>query len=91
MGTIYIINETLHMSLKGIVINSIVIRNGKMAELEFPKMLVPRLQQHTSNVNNECAGKSKWSKQQSSLYVTNFSAFRSNDYLNFIILILICY
>ena len=32
------------------------------AELEFPKMLVLRLPQHTSNVNTECAGKSKWSK-----------------------------
>ena len=28
-------------------------------ELEFPKILVPRLPQNTSNVNNECAGKSK--------------------------------
>ena len=34
------------------------------AELEFPKILVPRLSQHTSNVNSECAGKSEWSKQQ---------------------------
>ena len=29
------------------------------AELEFPKILVPRLPQHTSNVNMECAGKSE--------------------------------
>ena len=29
------------------------------AELEFPKILVPRLPQHTSNVNIECAGKSE--------------------------------
>ena len=28
------------------------------AELEFPKILVPRLPQHTSNVNIETAGKS---------------------------------
>ena len=42
------------------------------AELEFPKILVPRLPQHTSNVNIECAGKSEWSKQQYSLYVTSF-------------------
>ena len=42
------------------------------AELEFPKILVPRLPQHTSNVNNECAGKSEWSKQLYSLYVTSF-------------------
>ena len=29
------------------------------AELEFPKILVPRLPQHTSDVNIECAGKSE--------------------------------
>ena len=29
------------------------------AELEFSKILVPRLPQHTSNVNTECAGKSE--------------------------------
>ena len=33
------------------------------AELEFPKILVPRLSKRTSNVNIECAGKSEWSKQ----------------------------
>ena len=32
------------------------------AELEFPKILVPRLPQHTSDVNIECAGNSEWSK-----------------------------
>ena len=31
------------------------------AELEFPKILVPRLPQHTLNVNIECAGKSECS------------------------------
>ena len=63
---------------------SIVIRNGKdsledsldwillAAELEFLKILVPKLPQHTSNVNIERARKSEWSKQQYSLYVTNF-------------------
>ena len=30
------------------------------AELEFPKILVPRLSQHTSDVNIECAGKLEW-------------------------------
>ena len=30
-----------------------------MAKLEFLKILVPRLPQNTSNVNIECAGKSK--------------------------------
>ena len=42
------------------------------AELEFLKTLVPRLPQHTSNVNIQCAGKSKWSKQLYFLYVTSF-------------------
>ena len=28
-------------------------------EFEFPKIRVPRLPQNSSNVNNECAGKSK--------------------------------
>ena len=42
------------------------------AELEFPKILVPRLPQHTSNVKTECTGKSEWSKQVYSLYVTSF-------------------
>ena len=42
------------------------------AKLEFPKILVPRLSQHSSNVDTECAGKSEWSKQLYSLYVTSF-------------------
>ena len=42
------------------------------SELEFLKILVPRPSQHTSDVNNECAGKSEWSKQQCSLHVTSF-------------------
>ena len=29
------------------------------AELEFPKIIVPRLTQNTSNINIECVGKSK--------------------------------
>ena len=41
-------------------------------ELEFPEiLLVPMLHQHTSNVKLECAGKSEWSKQQYSFYVTS--------------------
>ena len=39
------------------------------AELEFLKILVPRLHQHTSYVNTECARKSK---QLYSLYVSSF-------------------
>ena len=42
------------------------------AELEFPKILVPRLSQHTSDVNIECPGKPEWSEQLCSLYVTTF-------------------
>ena len=42
------------------------------AELEFPKILVPSLSQHASNVNIECVGKSEWSKKLYSLYVTSF-------------------
>ena len=38
-----------------------------VAELEFPKILVPRLPQNTSNVNTECAGCSK----NSVLYMTS--------------------
>ena len=30
------------------------------AELEFPKILVPRLPQHISNVNIKCTRKSEW-------------------------------
>ena len=41
------------------------------AELDFSKILIPRLFQHTSNVNIECARKSEWSKQLYSLYVTS--------------------
>ena len=43
-----------------------------VAELEFLTILVPRLPQHTSDVNTECAGKSEWSKQLYSLYLTSF-------------------
>ena len=41
------------------------------AELDFSKILVPRLFQHTSNVNIEIARKSEWLKQMYSLYVTS--------------------
>ena len=42
------------------------------AKLEFPNILVPRLPQHTSDVNIECAGKSRWLRQLYSLYVISF-------------------
>ena len=41
------------------------------AEHEVPKILVPMLPHHTSDVNIECAGKSVWSKQQYYLHVTS--------------------
>ena len=40
-----------------------------VAELESLKILVPSIPQHTSNVNDECTGKSK---QLYSLYVITF-------------------
>ena len=42
------------------------------AELEFPKILVPTLPQHTSNINIECAGKTELSKKLYSFCVTSF-------------------
>ena len=59
------------------------------AELEFPKILVPRLHQLTSNLNIEFARRSEWSKRQYSLCVISF--FLALTHLNFIILILICF
>ena len=65
----------------GFVDRGIVIRNGKIVcksqvlfadELEFSKTLVPRLPQHTSDANIECAGISKWSTQLYSLYLISF-------------------
>ena len=42
------------------------------AELEFPKMLVPRLVPSTSDMNTECAEMSEWSKQLYLLFETSF-------------------
>ena len=53
------------------------------AELELPKILVPRLPQISSNVNIECAGKSK------QLYSLCDQLLGALIYLHFIILILI--
>ena len=55
------------------------------AELEFPKVLVPKIPQNASNVNIECAGKSK---QLYSLFDQFLGALIN---LNFVILILICF
>ena len=54
-------------------------------ELEFPMILVPRLVQNTSTVNNECARKSK------QLYSLCDQFLRALIYLRFNILILICF
>ena len=58
------------------------------AELEFPKILVTRLPQSSSNVNNECARKSK---QLYSIYSLCDQLLGAMIYLHFIILILICF
>ena len=55
------------------------------AELEFPKILVPRLPQNTSNVNTECTGKSK------QLYFLCDQLLPELTYLHFYVLILICF
>ena len=55
------------------------------AQLEFPKILVPRLPQNTSNENIECAGKPK------QLYSLCDQLLGALIFLNFIILILICF
>ena len=55
------------------------------AKLEFRKILVLRLPQNSSNVNNECAGKSK------QLYSLCDQVYGALIYLYFIILILICF
>ena len=49
------------------------------AELEFPKILVPRLPQHTSGVNIECAGKSEKENGQNSRIVYMGPTFWSTD------------
>ena len=54
-------------------------------EIEFLKMLVPRLPENTSNVNIERAGKSKQQDSSSDQLLGELI------YLNFIILILICF
>ena len=51
----------------------------------FPKILVPRLPQNSTNINIECAGKSK------QLYSLCDQLLRALIYLHFIILILICF
>ena len=59
------------------------------AEFEFPKILVPRLSQHTSNVNIECAGKVSMAK--TTVFFIFDQLLRALIHLNFIILILICF
>ena len=54
-------------------------------ELEFPKILVPRIPQNTSNVNTEGTGKGK------QLYYFCDQLLGALIYLYFIVLILICF
>ena len=56
-----------------------------VTKLEFSNTLVSRLPQSFSNVNTECAGKSK------QLYFLRDQLLRALIYLHFIILILICF
>ena len=53
------------------------------AKLDFPKILVPRLPQNSSNINTECAGKSK------QLYSLHDQLLGALIYLHLIILILL--
>ena len=55
------------------------------AELEFPKILVPRLPRNTPNENIECAGKSK------QLYSLREQLLVALIYIHFIVRILICF
>ena len=57
------------------------------AELELTKILIPRLPQHTSNVNIENTGKSEWSK--TTVFFMCDQLFGALILLNFIILVLI--
>ena len=47
-----------------------------MAELEFPKILVPRLPQNTSNANIESAGKSTFLKTEEYLEPSRTSTMK---------------
>ena len=59
------------------------------AGLEFHKILVPRLPQHTSNVNTECARKSICCQNNCVLFM--WTANAALTHLNLIILVLICF
>ena len=58
------------------------------AELEFPKILVPRLPQSTSDVNRMCR---KVRMVKTTVFFTCGQLFGALIHLNFIILILICF
>ena len=62
-----------------------LVRELFAAELEFPKILVPRLPQNTSNVNIESTGKSK------QLYYLSEQLLGALIYFHFIVLILSCF
>ena len=67
-------------SLEGSLVRVLIV-----AELEFPKILVPSLPQNTSNVNIKSTGKSK------QLYYLCGELLGALIYLHFIVLILICF
>ena len=79
-----VINEHSHKNQKN-SLEATLDRPLFATELEFPKILVPRLPQNTSNVNMECAGKSK------QLYSFCDQPLAALMYLCFIILVLICF
>ena len=66
------------------------LRVSFAAELGFEKILVPRLPQHSLNVNIECTRKSALLKQVELLVICDRFP-RGLIHLNFIILILICF
>ena len=79
----HIVKKHSHKKRKGSLEGSLV-EVLYAAELEFLKILVPRLPQNSSNVNIECIGKLK------QLYSLCDKLLGALMYLNFIILILTC-
>ena len=61
------------------------------AELEFLKILVPRLPQHTSNVNIGCARKSESGMVKTTIFFIYDLFLGALIHLSFIILMLICF
>ena len=81
---IVILNMHSHKKQKN-TLKSSLVRALFAAEIDFPKILVLRLPQNTSNVNIESSGKSK------TLYYLCEKLLRALIYLHFIIVVLICF